>query len=72
MDAAVLLKNARGTNSDCHMAAKEYGKRKGAFMDVVILTLEYFFIIFYFTDTYTIFPRFPEKCLLTMVEQVSG
>jgi len=48
MDASLLLKNARGTNSDCHMAVKEYGKCNGACMDVVILTLKYFFFIFLF------------------------
>jgi hypothetical protein len=47
MDASLLLKNARGINSDCHMAVKEYGKCKGAFMDVVILTLKHFLVIFF-------------------------
>jgi hypothetical protein len=72
MDASLLLKKARGTNSGCHVAVIKYGKCKGAFMDVVILTLNYFFIFFYFTDTNAIFPKFPDKCLLTMVEQISG
>jgi hypothetical protein len=46
MDASLLLKKARGTNNGCHMAVREYEKCKGAFMDVVILTLKYFCIIF--------------------------
>lgn len=39
-------------------------------MDTVILTLKYFLIFCsYFTDTNTIFPSFPDKCFLAMVEQ---
>lgn len=38
MEASYLLKEARGTNSGCHMAVIEYGKCKGAFVDVFIVT----------------------------------
>jgi hypothetical protein len=48
MEASLLFKKARGINSGCHMAVIEYGKFKGAFMDVVMLTMEYFFIFLFY------------------------